>query len=67
MEYVNRLIAMVSGETKAQFDYLSQSAALANLRQIENMLAANRGANTETRAHRGNILYTIQRGLDTDS
>jgi hypothetical protein len=67
MEYVNRLIAMVSGETKAQFDYLSQSAALANLRQIENMLAGNRGANAETRAHRGNILYTIQRGLDTDS
>jgi hypothetical protein len=67
LEYVNRLIAMVSGETKAQFDYLSQSAALANLRQIENMLAGNRGANAETRAHRGNILYTILRGLDTES
>jgi len=67
LEYVNRLIAMVSGETKAQFDYLSQSAALANLRQIENMLAGNRGANAETRAHRGNILYTILRGLDSES
>ena len=67
LEYVNRLIAMVSGETKAQFDYLSQSTALHNLRQIENTLKGNRGVDAETRAHRANILYTIARGLDTDS
>ena len=67
LEYVNRLIAMVSGDTKAQFDYLSQSTALHNIRQIESMLTANRGADAETRAHRANILYTIRRGLDTDS
>jgi hypothetical protein len=67
MEYVNRLVAMVSGETKAQFDYLSQSAALHNLGQIENMLTGNRGTDAETRAHRANILYTIRRGLDTKS
>jgi len=66
MEYVNRLIAMVSGDTKAQFDYLSQSAALANLRDIESTLNGNRGTDAETRAHRANILYTIRRGLDTD-
>ena len=65
LEYVNRLIAMVSGETKAQFDYLSQSAALHNLRQIESALKGNRGIDAETRAHRANILYTIERGLDT--
>jgi len=67
LEYVNRLIAMVSGDTKAQFDYLSQSTALHNIRQIESMLTANRGADAETRAHRANILYTIRRGLHTDS
>ena len=67
LEYVNRLIAMVSGETKVQFDYLSQSTALFNLRQIEGTLKGNRGVDRETRAHRANILYTIGRGLDTDS
>jgi hypothetical protein len=67
LEYVNRLIAMVSGETKAQYDYVSQSAALQNLRQIESTLSGNRGVDTETRAHRANILYTIRRGLDTDT
>ena len=67
LEYVNRLIAMVSGETKVQFDYLSQSTALDNLRQIESALKGNRGVDRETRAHRANILYTIGRGLDTDS
>ncbi len=67
LEYINRLIAMVSGETKAQFDYLSQSTALHNIRQIESTLKGNRGVDAETRAHRANILYTIQRGLDADS
>jgi len=67
LEYVNRLIAMVSGETKVQFDYLSQSTALDNLRQIESALKGNRGVDRETRAHRANILYTIGRGLDTES
>ena len=67
LEYVNRLIAMVSGETKTQHDYLSQSAALQNLRQIESALKRNRGIDAETRAHRANVLYTIRRGLDTDT
>lgn len=67
LEYVNRLIAMVSGETKAQFDYLSQSTALHNLRQIEIALKANRGVDAETRAHRANILYTIERGLRSEA
>lgn len=67
LEYVNRLVAMVSGETKTQYDYVSQSAALHNLRQIESTLNGNRGVDAETRAHRANILYTIRRGLDTDT
>jgi hypothetical protein len=67
LEYVNRLLAMVSGEGKANFDYPSQSVALYNLRKIENTLTGNRGIDAETRAHRANILYTIQRGLDKKS
>jgi hypothetical protein len=67
LEYVNRLIAMVSGATKAQFDYLSQSTALHNLRQIESTLQGNRGIGAETRAHRANILYTIERGLKAET
>jgi hypothetical protein len=67
LEYVNRLVNMVSGDTKAQFDYLSQSAALHNLRQIERALKSNPGNNTETRAHRAYILHTIERGLDSDA
>ena len=67
LEYVNRLIAMISGETKAQFDYLSQSTALYNLRRIENTVKGNRGIDAETRAHRANILYTIERGLKTET
>jgi len=65
LEYVNRLVGMVSGDTKAQFDYLSQSTALHNLRQIERALRSSPGNDTETRAHRANIIYTIGQGLDT--
>ena len=56
---------MLSGDAKANFDYLSQSTALHNLRQIERSLRSNPGVDTETQAHRANILYTIERGLDT--
>jgi hypothetical protein len=65
LEYVNRLVAMVSGDAKAQYDYVSQSTALHNLRQIERSLKSNPGVDRETQAHRANILYTIERGLDT--
>ena len=65
LEYVNRLVAMVSGDAKAQFDYVSQSTALHNLRQIERSLKSNPGVDRETQAHRANILYTIERGLET--
>ncbi len=67
LEYVNRLVAMISGETKAQYDYLSQSTALHNLRQIESSLKGNRGIDAETRAHRANVLFTIERGLKPES
>ena len=65
LEYVNRLLAMVGADTKAMYDYPSQSVALHTLREIENALAGNRGVDAETRAHRANIIYAIRRGLDT--
>jgi len=67
LDYVNRLLAMVSGETKAGYDNVAQSTALANLRRIESMLEGNRGMNTETRAHREHVLYTIRRGLHDEA
>ena len=67
LEYVNRLVAMLSGATKVQFDYPSQSAALQNLRDIERALKTNPGVDKETRAHRANVLYTIDRGLHSET
>ena len=67
LDFVNRLLAMVSGETKAGFDNVAQSTALHNLRRIESMLDGNRGPNEETRAHRENVLYTIRRGLHDEA
>lgn len=65
LEYVNRLIAMIAPATKAPFDYQSQSAALANLRSIQRMLAG-KSANAETMAHTRHILYAIEKALNTD-
>jgi len=67
LDYVNRLLAMVSGEAKATYDNVAQSTALHNLRRIENMLEGHRGVNAETRAHRENIQYSIRRGLHDEA
>ncbi len=64
LEYVNRLLAMVSGASKKQYDYPAQSAALYSLRKIESLLGSSRRGSLETRAHKDNIRYTIRRGLD---
>ncbi len=65
LEYVNRLIAMITPATRAPFDYQSQSAALANLRSVQRMLAG-KNANAETMAHTRHILFAIEKGLRTD-
>src|SRR5687768_219774 len=66
MEYVNRLVAMISPPTKTAFDYPSQSAALASLRSIQSKLAGKSGVNAETSAHTRNVLFTIEKALKTD-
>lgn len=66
MEYVNRLAAIISPPTKANYDYPSQSAALASLRSIQSKLSGKAGANAETMAHTKNVLFTIQKALKVD-
>jgi hypothetical protein len=66
MEYVNRLVAIITPPTKTPYDYPSQSAALASLRSIQSRLAGKSGANAETMAHTRNVLFTIQKALKTD-
>jgi hypothetical protein len=65
MEYVNRLVAIIS-TAKANYDYPSQSAALASLRSIQSKLAGKTGMNAETAAHTRNVLFTIEKALKTD-
>ena len=66
MEYVNRLAAIITPPTKNNYDYPSQSAALASLRSIQAKLSGKAGANAETMAHTKNVLFTIQKALKTD-
>ncbi|MGI9141307.1 MAG: zinc-dependent metalloprotease [Gemmatimonadaceae bacterium] len=66
LDYVNRLIAMITPPTKAPFDYQSQSAALANLRSIQRLIGGKSGVNAETMAHTRHILFAIEKGLSTD-
>lgn len=66
MEYVNRLVAIISAPTKSNYDYPSQSAALASLRSIQSKLAGKSGVNAETSAHTKNVLFTIEKALKTD-
>jgi hypothetical protein len=65
MEYVNRLVAIIS-TGKANYDYPSQSAALASLRSIQSKLSSKGGANAETMAHTRDVLFTIQKALKVD-
>ena len=64
MEYVNRLIQVLDND---DYDYPSQSMALYQLREIEDMLGGKRRGNTETRAHTQNILFVIERALNNDA
>ena len=64
VEYVTRLTDIVNGD---DHDYPSQSMALYQLRQVEQMLRGKRGGNLETRAHTQNILYIIRRALEEDA
>ncbi|GJM11072.1 MAG: hypothetical protein DHS20C11_33480 [Lysobacteraceae bacterium] len=64
VEYVNRLVAMVSADSKAQYDYMTQSMALHVLAQLEDQLKRRRGADLSTQAHVNHLKLTIARALD---
>jgi hypothetical protein len=65
LEYVNRLVTMISPLTRGTFDYPTQSAALANLRAIQSLLRGKDG-NAETLAHTRHVLFTIDKALEVD-
>ena len=62
LAYVNNLIEIVNG---ASFDYRAQSNALANLRKIKVIAGAAAAlADSDSKAHRANVIYTINKGLE---
>ncbi len=62
LAYVDNLLDIVNG---SNFDYRSQSNALANLRKIKSISnSAAALGDTDTKAHRANIIYTINKGLE---
>ena len=62
LAYVNNLIEIVNG---ASFDYRAQSNALANLRKIKVIAGAAAAlADPDSKAHRANVIYTINKGLE---
>jgi hypothetical protein len=65
LEYVQRLIAIVTPATDNRYDHVARSMALDRLRWIDAELARRRGSDAETAAHRQHVRYRIERGLDT--
>lgn len=64
VDYVGRLVSMVSGDSKARFDAPAQSMAIYELKRLRKELGRKRGGNLETRAHTAHLLLTIDRALD---
>jgi hypothetical protein len=62
LAYVNNLIEIVNSSS---FDYRAQSNALANLRKIKAIAGAAAAlADADSKAHRANVIYTINKGLE---
>jgi len=62
VEYVNRLAAMITGESRLRYDYVARSAAVANLRGIQAQVSRPVG-NAEARAHRAHLKLVADRAL----
>jgi len=65
IEYVKRLIGIAGTNGSSSHDYLSQSTALYNLKQVQDMLGRKRGGDAGTRAHTAHVLFLIEKALDT--
>jgi Met-zincin len=61
-EYVRRLVAIVSAPPGA-YDYPSVAAAVSTLRKIKLLLASAVSSNEQTRAHRANLVFLIDKAL----
>jgi hypothetical protein len=64
LEYVQRLLAIVTPGPENRYDHVAKSMALDRLRWIDVELARRRGSDAETAAHRQHVRYRIERGLD---
>ncbi|WP_205509121.1 zinc-dependent metalloprotease [Longitalea arenae] len=61
--FVRQLVAMIDPKTQ-QFDDVAKAAALYTLKKIKTQLGTAVSANEETKAHRTNLLFLINNGLD---
>ena len=66
LAYTNALATVISEKGKQQYDFVTQSAALASLNQIESLLQNKRGVNAETRAHTDHVLLLVNKATSTD-
>ncbi|MFT3748839.1 MAG: zinc-dependent metalloprotease [Agriterribacter sp.] len=62
-EYVKALSAIATGSVPTAYDNASKSAALSSLKKIKAMLATAVSANEQTRAHRTNLNFLIDKAL----
>ena len=65
IDYVKRLIVIIGIDGTSAYDYLSQSAALSNLRAIEQLTQGRKGGTAETRAHANYVQFLIEKALET--
>ena len=61
--FTKQLVSMASPQSQ-QYDDVSKAAALYTLRKIKTQLATAVSTNEETKAHRSNLVYVINEGLD---
>jgi hypothetical protein len=61
--FVRQLVSMIDAKNQ-QFDDVSKAAALYTLKKIKTQLTTAVSANDETKAHRANLLFLINNGLE---
>jgi len=66
LEHVTELAAMVRGPAAASYDYVSRSAAVANLKRVQAQVAVPTG-DAETRAHRQHLALVVTQALEPKS
>ncbi|MEE8367416.1 MAG: zinc-dependent metalloprotease, partial [Thermoanaerobaculia bacterium] len=66
IDYVKRLVGVSGAGGSSEHDFLSQSAALAQLREIRAMFGKKKHVNNETRAHTNHLLFLIGKALAID-